>query len=236
MTPETQDSWADTAIGHTIRRAREARGLEQSQLSDLLRDEGVNWSQGTISRVEQGKRPVRLTEAGAVAGVLGLLVDELVPYRGVSIGRELQALLRHGERLQRRWEEWHAELAEKSEQVAIYTLFNYLQKNPELRAIVNGTCLDLATSTKNRVQDMPAAMAFLAILEELLPDFQERDDLPDLLPSDEHTAVFVSPAAAQAWEALCGVFSRSFPNVEFGKEPLRRGERITVSYPDGEPA
>lgn len=58
MTPTV----TDTQIGARIVELREQRGLSQGELSSRLRSAGLNWSQGTLSRVELGQRPVRLSE------------------------------------------------------------------------------------------------------------------------------------------------------------------------------
>jgi len=54
-----------------VREFREARGWSQVELADRLATEGMDMSQVLVSRVEQGKRPVRLDEAVVIAGVLG---------------------------------------------------------------------------------------------------------------------------------------------------------------------
>lgn len=74
--PDTESS--DQAIGRRIQQLREKRGLSQADLARRLREAGVNWSQGTLSKVEAGERPVRLVETPAVARVLRTKVYELV--------------------------------------------------------------------------------------------------------------------------------------------------------------
>ncbi|MFQ4148268.1 helix-turn-helix transcriptional regulator [Arthrobacter sp. LAPM80] len=69
----------DEAVGKRIQELRERKGLFQSDLASLMRTAGVNWSQGTLSRVELGARAVRLTEAPALAGALGVDVSALFP-------------------------------------------------------------------------------------------------------------------------------------------------------------
>ncbi len=53
-------------------------GLSQGDLASRLRDEGVNWAQGTLSKVENGERPVRLSEGPTVADVLGIDLSALI--------------------------------------------------------------------------------------------------------------------------------------------------------------
>lgn len=68
----------DQAIGQRIQELRERRGWSQAELAMRLRGAGVNWSQGTLSKVEAGERPVRLVEAPTVTRVLRTKIYELV--------------------------------------------------------------------------------------------------------------------------------------------------------------
>lgn len=61
-------------------------GLSQAELSERLRDRGLPWSQGTVSKVELGDRPVRLAEAPMLAESLEVEVEDLLsedPLQGV---------------------------------------------------------------------------------------------------------------------------------------------------------
>jgi transcriptional regulator with XRE-family HTH domain len=69
---------SDEQIGARIVRLREERGWNQGQLAAALRGSGLNWSQGTLSKVETGSRPVRLAEVPALADVLQIELDDLV--------------------------------------------------------------------------------------------------------------------------------------------------------------
>lgn len=84
----------DEQIGKRVVDLREGRGLNQGQLSERLRENGLNWSQGTLSKVESGVRPVRLIEAPTLALVLrtsvSALVDEDRPATDSPMSRELQ--------------------------------------------------------------------------------------------------------------------------------------------------
>ncbi|MDF9877480.1 helix-turn-helix domain-containing protein [Cellulosimicrobium cellulans] len=68
----------DVMIGRRIAQLRSAQGLSQAELASSLRDSGVRWSQGTLSKVEAGQRPVRLAEAEAVARELDADIAELL--------------------------------------------------------------------------------------------------------------------------------------------------------------
>nr|WP_240952102.1 helix-turn-helix transcriptional regulator [Rhodococcus sp. BL-253-APC-6A1W] len=82
---------------------RVSQGLSQGELSDKLRAAGLNWSQGTLSRVEAGTRPVRFTEAFTVANVLGIDAIALAPAGGglqYVYHQDLDAIVAELQRLQ----------------------------------------------------------------------------------------------------------------------------------------
>lgn len=68
----------DEQIGRAITEARNEAGLDQKQLSELLLELGLNWSQGTVSRVETGDRPVRLSEVAILQEALGVDANSLL--------------------------------------------------------------------------------------------------------------------------------------------------------------
>lgn len=69
MEPDT--STTDKTIGARVRAARIDAGIElQGDLVPQLREAGLPWSQGTLSRVESGQRSLKLTEAAILADVL----------------------------------------------------------------------------------------------------------------------------------------------------------------------
>jgi transcriptional regulator with XRE-family HTH domain len=66
-----------------MRQARERAGLSQEHLAaNLLVMHGVQWHQTTVRRTESGERPIRLSEAIAVAELLGVPLGELAYDRG----------------------------------------------------------------------------------------------------------------------------------------------------------
>ena len=84
----------DRLIGQRIQFLRtQMRGLSQGDLATRLRDEGVNWAQGTLSKVENGDRPVRLSEGPIVADVLGIDLGMLL-----ADGDTLDGLLKQARR------------------------------------------------------------------------------------------------------------------------------------------
>lgn len=61
---------------------REQRGsLSQQRLADEMRARGFEWAQATVWNVEMGKRPVRLTEAIALADIHGIELADFVDQR-----------------------------------------------------------------------------------------------------------------------------------------------------------
>lgn len=68
----------DQLVGQAIQERRVSHGYSQGSFAEKLRKRGVNWSQGTLSRVELGERPVRLVEAAVVAASLGVELDVLL--------------------------------------------------------------------------------------------------------------------------------------------------------------
>ena len=65
-----------------LRMTREAVGVSQSRLADEMTARGWQWRQQTVTRVETGRRSVRLGEAKAVAEILGTSLDKLTQPTG----------------------------------------------------------------------------------------------------------------------------------------------------------
>ncbi|QPO17515.1 helix-turn-helix DNA binding domain protein [Mycobacterium phage phiGD20-1] len=69
--------WDDDFI-QMAKAAREAKGWDQSRLSDELSESGVDLSQSALSRLEGGHRRLGFGEAVAISMVLGLDLDEFL--------------------------------------------------------------------------------------------------------------------------------------------------------------
>lgn len=69
----------DTAIGKRLAEVRKAAHFSQADLAAAVARRGHKWSQATVWAVESGKRPLRFSEAMAVADVAGVGVDALAP-------------------------------------------------------------------------------------------------------------------------------------------------------------
>ena len=69
----------DRAFGARMRQARERAGISQEHLSsNLVLMHDVHWHQTTVGKIESGGRPIRLSEAVAVADLLHVPLAELV--------------------------------------------------------------------------------------------------------------------------------------------------------------
>lgn len=68
----------DSAFGLNVARKRIAMNVSQASLVGLLsRTTGWEWARKTLGKIELGTRPVRLTEAYALADALNTTIDEL---------------------------------------------------------------------------------------------------------------------------------------------------------------
>lgn len=77
----TSDGTADETarlFGRGVALHRTAAGLSQRELSDLLRARGLSFDTAAISRIENGNRSVRLSEAVTIAAALNAPLEALV--------------------------------------------------------------------------------------------------------------------------------------------------------------
>lgn len=69
-----------------VRHRRIAQGVTQQAVADaLLADHGIRIDATAITRIESGRRSIRLNEADAIAQVLGMTVADLF---SVEVNRE----------------------------------------------------------------------------------------------------------------------------------------------------
>lgn len=59
-------------VGSRVKTFRESAMLSQQDLANKMRRSGFKWSQATVWNVENGDRPLRLTEAIEIADVCSL--------------------------------------------------------------------------------------------------------------------------------------------------------------------
>ena len=95
----------DEAIG---RRVREARGqMSQTELAELMSGDGVQWTQNTVTNVENGKRPLRFSEAILLSEELGISLDSLAGRPSVGEDALRRRAARAEDRLQRAYQVLH---------------------------------------------------------------------------------------------------------------------------------
>jgi transcriptional regulator with XRE-family HTH domain len=70
--PTGEFSRVDRNVATNLREWREAQGLSQGELAQRMSERGFGFSQATIWKIEQGKRPVKVSEAVALAEAVGL--------------------------------------------------------------------------------------------------------------------------------------------------------------------
>ncbi|CEG85766.1 helix-turn-helix transcriptional regulator [Propionibacterium freudenreichii] len=69
----------DTLIGDRVNQLRGTK-VSQQALADAMRERGFKWNQATVWNVERGDRPLKLSEAEALAQMFHLRsIDELKP-------------------------------------------------------------------------------------------------------------------------------------------------------------
>ncbi|MBQ5850369.1 MAG: helix-turn-helix transcriptional regulator [Lachnospiraceae bacterium] len=71
------DSDKVNIIGPNIKKAREKAGMSQKTLSERLELMAVYTCRGSISRIENGHRPITDIEIAAISKVLNVSLDEL---------------------------------------------------------------------------------------------------------------------------------------------------------------
>jgi transcriptional regulator with XRE-family HTH domain len=81
-----QDSNSDGGVarhfGDRVRERRDTIGISQRRLSELLVEKtGVRLDPSAVTRIETGQREPKLSEALAIAQVLGTDIEDLVPHK-----------------------------------------------------------------------------------------------------------------------------------------------------------
>ncbi|MFI2702871.1 helix-turn-helix transcriptional regulator [Cellulosimicrobium composti] len=92
----TDKNAEDAAFAESVKRLRERKGWSQGELARRLQDVGwENFHQTTVSRIEKGERPVRLSEARALANALDSSVGDMVQSGELGeLRRDLAKLIR----------------------------------------------------------------------------------------------------------------------------------------------
>lgn len=85
----------ETAVGGKVRKYREARGMSQRHVVEVLNaDHNLGWHQTTLAKTESGERPLRLSEAIVLADVFGVPVESLSPLAAPGQPEGTEILLR----------------------------------------------------------------------------------------------------------------------------------------------
>ncbi|ORI15791.1 helix-turn-helix transcriptional regulator [Rhodococcus sp. 1168] len=146
---------AEREVGKKIETLRVAAGLGQRDLSDGLREAGVNWSQGTLSRVENGSRPIRFTEAVRLAEILKVPIAELQPTGGL-IGFLYQQALWGYANARGALEDAHYDFVSAANRINALRLVRELLDGNQGPYSVSGTGVDLLNAaTQGLTRDEP---------------------------------------------------------------------------------
>jgi transcriptional regulator with XRE-family HTH domain len=69
---------ADERLAANLRALRERKGISQAELARRMSERGHGWQQSTVSRVQAGTQPVRVSEHESLAEILGVSMDRLL--------------------------------------------------------------------------------------------------------------------------------------------------------------
>ncbi|MET8314839.1 helix-turn-helix transcriptional regulator [Rhodococcus erythropolis] len=200
MEPEDQ-------IGRRLAELRQQQGYRQEDFLKLLQAQGVDWTQATLSRVEGGKRPIRLTEAFAISDALGIDPKDLGPDQS-GIGYRIEALKLQLNRLKENASEAISRRDSTRDGIAALRLADELRKDSQVEYVAHGTpdrFIQLLSKwiTPNGVYPYQDVLAFLGGSESFERDGSSltREDY------DQYLRAFKS------W--LSEVLQERFPNLKF---------------------
>ena len=104
---KTRKALNDKEIGQRMRTARERAGMPQQHIASVMTMiHGHRWHQTVVGKVESGERALKLTEAVAVADIIGIPLADLVSEEPTRLERntalvELAVLAEHiGKRIE----------------------------------------------------------------------------------------------------------------------------------------
>lgn len=125
-------------VGRRLAELRQQQGYRQEDFLELLHAQGVEWTQATLSRVEGGKRPIRLTEAFAISEALGIDPKDLGPDR-TGIGYRVESLKPQFNRLKENAAEAIKKRDAMRDGIAALRLADALRKDRKATFVANGT-------------------------------------------------------------------------------------------------
>lgn len=68
----------EESLARVLKELRKTRGISQEEVASLMTKAGFSWRQTTVAKTEAGSRPIRLDEAGALAFLFGLSINDMV--------------------------------------------------------------------------------------------------------------------------------------------------------------
>jgi len=111
----------DEVIAQSVRRHRERLDLSQAELARKMSAQGHGWHPMTVNRCEEGDRPLRVSEAAALAGIFDIPLSKLLeppaPPANEEALRRLSLLQQHIGDL----EAQRARIAEERQVLAVRT-------------------------------------------------------------------------------------------------------------------
>jgi transcriptional regulator with XRE-family HTH domain len=69
--------WEMTFV-ENMRMLRERRGMSQTEFAKRANEHGLAFHQPTVQRIENGQRPLKLTESLVIAGLLGSTLEQMM--------------------------------------------------------------------------------------------------------------------------------------------------------------
>ncbi|PZU48441.1 MAG: hypothetical protein DI566_04195 [Microbacterium sp.] len=117
----------DRLFAEGFKTARSARGMTHPQVVDAMNELGFNFAQQTVYKIENGLRRVTIGEAIALADVIGVPLEKLLPrednLRELQIVRDLRAaeVMRAQHAMQSAEREYEAALARAAAADASYS-------------------------------------------------------------------------------------------------------------------
>lgn len=174
----------DARFAANMQRRREEVGISQADLVRTLRSSG--WSTvhpTTISRIENGDRPVRLGEARAIARALGVGVEHLLLSPAES--QLVDELVRRGEGVRTAWRGIST------------TTVAFLTERVELEGVIEQGRGHLVKKSKQRPADDQASADTTSALENALAEAVEVLDLDAVDAVNEGRSAFEQQRAGK---------------------------------------
>jgi len=122
---------AERQFAANLKAVREARGMSQTALAERMSGLGHRWHQSTVTKIEAGRRAVRIGEARDLATILDTTVDELSAI-GTDEAAAIEALTTSAIAVRKAWQQ-HAE-SNVTYRAALRELRELIQANREMAA------------------------------------------------------------------------------------------------------